>query len=757
MLACSRPPHVPPRRAAVFSNFRKLAMEQPLTLPGQSSSLSRIHETSAKFQRYRILLRRRWWFLLLTASIGVCVQALRITGKPVEYKSVAKLVAGGRVVDPSSPVLWQEQLQDFYGTIIETIQSQPLKVKAQTRMRTLYPDMKESAVGIFVHQNRGSAIFNVMATGGDKEYTQRFLNALIDEFISQRTFVREQALGKVLTSFADGVLKRQKAFEEAAEKLESFRKVNDIITLTSGHSVASGTLTRLNAEKDRLKNTLIEIDLALNDVGAAMQKRERSMSAQTTVMEPGGTASASVAADTPGSTADLARSTGAGAAGMTRSEQEWIKTKHSMLALRVEKERLLEEFKPQHPNVIEVEDRIATAEAMMRLLEGEILAELKQSRADILRQIQAKEASIEEKTAEAGALAALIAQDEKLKSDVQVKQRAFDAMFERASEINQFTANFMDYVAVQDPASTAIQEPEEWLMPILVGLVLGLGAGAMILLLFDRLDDRMNSFSEFAALFPAEHVLGQVPEQKQRGDVSLLKPNDDRHLYAEAFRNIRSSILFKNWQGRPPKTIMITSAVPNEGKTTVSANLAITLALGGSRVLLVDSDLRRGGINDLFKLPASPGLSDALTGALPWREAIRESGIRNLDFIARGEICDQTSEMLLSKKAQEMLAEMAAEYDYVLFDSAPVLVADDTASFAPRLDTIIFIVRLSSTMARLCGKALDQLYDRQVNVGGVVLNRSSASLKEYTYYNYASYYYTPKSAPSAPPAGMTAN
>ena len=194
-------------------------MEQQLILPGQSASLNRIHETSAKFQRYRILLRRRWWFLLLTASIGVCFQALRVTGKPIEFKSGAKLVAGGRVVDQSGPAVWQEQLQDFYGTIIETLEGGSLKSKALTRMRTLYPDLKESDVSIRVLQNKGSAIFNVVATGREGDYTQKFLNALVDEFISQRAQVREQALGKVLTSFADGVLRREKQYQEAAEKL----------------------------------------------------------------------------------------------------------------------------------------------------------------------------------------------------------------------------------------------------------------------------------------------------------------------------------------------------------------------------------------------------------------------------------------------------------------------------------------------------------------------------------------------------------
>src|SRR6478752_1166707 len=118
-------------------------MEQNLTLPGpaQSSTLNRIHEASAKFQRYKILLRRRWWFLLLTASIGVCVQALRITGQPDTHTSLAKLVAGGRIVTNEGAVNWQEQLTDFYGTIIETLESAEMKKRAMSRVHALHPDL----------------------------------------------------------------------------------------------------------------------------------------------------------------------------------------------------------------------------------------------------------------------------------------------------------------------------------------------------------------------------------------------------------------------------------------------------------------------------------------------------------------------------------------------------------------------------------------------------------------------------------------
>ncbi|MEZ5299630.1 MAG: CpsD/CapB family tyrosine-protein kinase [Verrucomicrobiales bacterium] len=261
------------------------------------------------------------------------------------------------------------------------------------------------------------------------------------------------------------------------------------------------------------------------------------------------------------------------------------------------------------------------------------------------------------------------------------------------------------------------------------------------------MDDRMNSYSEFRTHF-REDVLGQVPHQNVRGQLALLQPEDDRHLYAEAFRNLRSSILFKQWKGDPPRAILFTSAVPDEGKTTTAGNLAITMALAGARVLLVDADLRRGAMHDLLGQDGMPGFGEILSEQVDWHKTVRRTHIPNLSFIPKGEPLAQTSEYFLSDAAPRFLEEVKAEFDYIIMDSAPVLVADDTASFAPKVDTVLFVVRMSSTNARLVARALDNLYGRQINVGGVILNRSSTSLKEYSYYNYANYYYyrTPAAA-----------
>jgi hypothetical protein len=159
------------------------------------------------------------------------------------------------------------------------------------------------------------------------------------------------------------------------------------------------------------------------------------------------------------------------------------------------------------------------------------------------------------------------------------------------------------------------------LKSLLIGLGCGALAGIAILLLLDRIDDRMASFGEFQNHF-SENVLGQIPREKTKGKVTLLQPDDARHIFAESYRNIRSSIFFMPYDGPRPKTLLITSAVPNEGKSTISANLAITFALSGARTLLIDGDLRRGAQREAFDLSSKIGFSEVLKGEVNWQEVV---------------------------------------------------------------------------------------------------------------------------------------
>jgi polysaccharide biosynthesis transport protein len=705
----------------------------------QTSTLNRFHETSAKFQRYKILLRRRWWFLLLTAAIAVCFQALRITGKATEYYALGRIVAGVKVTvntgGNGAETIQNTQQQDFYGTQIEILESGALKTRALERIRSVHPELHEIDVEVRVTQTKGSAILNVAAVGEEPKYTRLYLDSLLDEYISFRKEMIDKSVGTAMNKVIEEVIRKETQLKEATAAMTQFLSANDKVRFEEGRNQAAGYLLQLESNLYILQTEFRMMDgMGLDNYLRNKQRAESAALPNAPKVDAAGGAASKA------NPADGSRPEGA-VGGLARAEVDYLKAISDLRLKEAERLQLLKTYREAHELVQECNRQIETQKNLIEILRQQSQEEWNRRKTDLEFRIKALEEDIKEWKIKAKEANEKIVNYKSLAGDVEranAEYVTWKTNMERLDNSSKFNS---EMVAIMERPNAAVeQEPDLW-MPLLMWLAGGLGIGAVVLLLFDRLDDRMNSFSEFQALFPNESILGQIPEQSGRGDVTLIRPNDDRHLYAEAFRNLRSSILFKNWKGqKAPKLILITSAVPNEGKTTTVANLAITIALGGARVLLADADLRRGGINELFKAPVSPGFSDVLTRKLHWRDAVLETGTKGLHVLSRGEALDQTSELFLTPFSDEILREMGDEYDYVIFDSAPVLVADDTSSFAPKLDTVLFVVRMSSTMARLSAKALDLLYERQVNVGGVILNRASTNLKEYTYYNYASYY-----------------
>lgn len=171
-------------------------------------------------------------FTLAGATVGILFQARRITANPQEFRSLAKLVAGGQTLSDGSAIGY-EQHADFYGTIIETLESAGMKRRALERVRALNPDLKDADVDIRVAQTKGSAIVNVLASGRDPKYTRIFLDALLDEFIAFRQNIREQSGGKALQEF------REKLLESAESLQSSFSSGADSVAIQERASVAA--------------------------------------------------------------------------------------------------------------------------------------------------------------------------------------------------------------------------------------------------------------------------------------------------------------------------------------------------------------------------------------------------------------------------------------------------------------------------------------------------------------------------------------
>jgi capsular exopolysaccharide synthesis family protein len=284
-------------------------------------------------------------------------------------------------------------------------------------------------------------------------------------------------------------------------------------------------------------------------------------------------------------------------------------------------------------------------------------------------------------------------------------------------------------MAIPDRATLPVQ--------LLLGALGGLAVGFLILMLIDRLDDRLASFSELQELFD-EEVLSQIPHQKGGGrgnPVSLIVPGDERYSFIEAYRNLRSSLLFMAKPGESqPKVILLTSSIPNEGKSLTCANLSIMLASSGARVLLIDADLRKGTLHHRFQVPAEPGLTEVVSEGVNWQEIVRPTSYSNVFLLTRGAFTGKSSELFIGASTGKFLKEAANNYDFVVIDTPPVMAADDVASLAPHVDAVVFVIRAEMTSARVARAALDLLYQRQAPVLGLVFNGVRPTSVDYYYY-----------------------
>jgi Mrp family chromosome partitioning ATPase len=151
--------------------------------------------------------------------------------------------------------------------------------------------------------------------------------------------------------------------------------------------------------------------------------------------------------------------------------------------------------------------------------------------------------------------------------------------------------------------------------------------------------------------------------------------------------------------------------------------------------------LRRGSLSRQFDLPNLKGLGEIVNGEATLKDCATATIYENLSLLARGRELSNCSENFLSRELRDCLREAAEHFQFVIIDSAPVLVADDTTTLAPMIDTTLFVMRINATPARLAERALGQLYSRQVNVGGVVINCEHVSTSDYRAYGYYNYYY----------------
>ena len=300
--------------------------------------------------------------------------------------------------------------------------------------------------------------------------------------------------------------------------------------------------------------------------------------------------------------------------------------------------------------------------------------------------------------------------------------------------------------------------PKKKLNLILATLV-GLGLGIGVVFFLEYLDNSVRTVEDVERLqLP---LLGSIPDiepEKQNGlwralpkkkgsedEVGRLATRLVTHLkpkspYSEAYRSLRTQIQYARSE-KPVQTILVSSPGPGEGKSTSVTNLAITMAQMGSKTILVDSDLRRPVLHSLFDLKRDVGLSNYLVGRAEIEEVIRPTSVDNLYLISCGILPPNPSELLGSKRMQELIQQLKNECDYVLFDSPPLIAVTDAVVMAPWVDGVVLVLRSGKTDRDAAVRAFELLRNVKANVLGTLLNDVLPSYMYGSYYYYYYYYY----------------
>ena len=354
-----------------------------------------------------------------------------------------------------------------------------------------------------------------------------------------------------------------------------------------------------------------------------------------------------------------------------------------------------------------------------------------------------------------------------LERSAKVDEKIYIMMKEKYQESQITEVGQLGDVRIVDPA----KPPKNPIKPtkrmnLILGMMVGLGLGIGLTFLIDAMDNSVRVMEDLSKMGLA--VLGAIPEIKEEEALKRLKvvPNgqlngtasadDVREMatrlithfapkspISEAYRSFRTNIQFSKID-KTIQTLLVTSPGPGEGKSTTVANLAITMAQMGSRVLLVDADLRRPVQHSIFKLDRRVGLTNALVGRASIEEAYKETEIENLFVMPCGTLPPNPSELLGSSAMKNLIEELKSRFDVVLFDSPPVIAVTDAAVLCRKIDGVVLVAKSGQTDRNAAQHAYNLLKNVGTNLLGSLLNGvkvESMYGSYYYYYQYYHYYY----------------
>ena len=714
-----------------------------LTLPGQDSALR---------EYLRVLIKRKWLVISCLAIIFgvVALATMRSTRIYDAYGTIAinktdpailnlKDSANGGAADYSDPtdldtevrilksdllalqVIKQLNLDkrpEFGGT-----QASPSNMLGLTT-DALQPDSEKTTsllagfkAGLRVALIPNTRIIEIHYRSPDKTLAANVVNTLIASYIEQNFKTRFESTMQASDWLSKQLVDLEMKVQTSQEKLVQYQKQHEILGIDEKQNITTSKLDELNKEL-----TAAESD--------RMQKESIYRLVQS-------------------SDPDMATAAAVSAGGSAGSSGLMERMREQQADLKIQIAQLSTQFGNAYPKVVQLNTQLKEVDAQLQTETIKVVSRVRSGYLAALQHETMLRQAMDNQKQEANKLNESAIEYSLLKRDVESYRTLYEGLMEKLKEAGVTAGLRSNNIRSVDKARVPTY-PSEPNVPrnLAFALALGLSTGIGLAFLLEGIDNTVRT-PEQAQAISGLPSLGMIPLGSKSGleaaakrltvassreAVELVTQSRPQSQMAESYRALRTSLLLTSLGG-PPKVILITSALPQEGKTTTSINTAIVLAQKGTRVLLMDADLRRPSIHKTLGMGPKTGLSNVLTGNATLQQAVVRSNILPTLFVlTAGTPPPNPAELLASSNMKDILAELREQYDHIVVDTPPTLSVTDAVVMSTRADSVVLVIRSGQTTKQALRRSRDLLMQVNARVSGVLLNAVDLSSPDYYYY-----------------------
>src|SRR5271167_1577460 len=598
------------------------------------------------------------------------------------------------------------------------------------------PELAEFLGSLGVHRVTGSRLLDVSFESTDPVLAAKIVNAHLETFVEQNYRSRFEAATQASSWLADQLEELKVKVQKSEDARIAYERQNQIWSLDDKSNITTQRLADVNKEltdvqTERMrKESLYEFAKA-GDLDSVPQVQNN-----TFLMD------------------------------MIRKRSE----------ANVEYNDALSQYGPNFPKVLRLQAQLKEIDQNLQKQKQNIVNGLESDYREARQRETLLTQALDQQKADVNAMSEKLVEYNILKREAETNKALYDGLLTKLKEAGITAGLRSSNIRIVDPAMipsypSRPAKARNVALAFLVGLVGGIGLALMREYMDNtvKTPDDVETLARLPSLAVVPQFTGSSGAGKRAGllqgfasssnghekRIELVAQHLPKSQMSEAFRALRTSLLLSQ-AGHPPQVILVTSALPREGKTTAAANLAVTLAQLGDSTVLVDADLRKPGVGRLLNMASGKyaGLSSYLAGVSSLDLVIvPHPDIPNLAAIPTGPLPPNPADLLSSHKLAEAIAELRAKFKFVVIDSPPIMAATDAVILSVQTDGVLLVVRSGETPKEAFTRTRDLLVSVKCHILGVVLNAVDSGAPDY-YYSYRyypySYGYGPQETPESP-------